>query len=256
MCKKNKYVSFVSDDDFLESVNHVFSTYERLKGHIDMVKMQRQIIDPFKMVFDMYSLKTGLDKWILNEKIRQDDKTVNNSIGEFHQILLGKVEGWIDLGIGDATQVDLKNDAENIFIEIKNKHNTVNKSSKDRVRDNLEAIAINYPTATAYYAYIITQKPSGENVWKYKEEKYPTNERIREIRGRAVYELVTGNPNALDEVWKALPLAITELSGDTFSLKKNHQSTSEVFLKYAFESYAVRREIIEKGYLTRILEDS
>ena len=74
------------------------------------------------------------------ELLRQSDKTINTKIGEFHQELLSKVNGWVDLGIGDETEVDLKKEDNSIFIELKNKYNTVNSSSTKTCREKLENI--------------------------------------------------------------------------------------------------------------------
>lgn len=241
----DKYLSFVSNEDLLECVEWVINGYSNCKNDLNMEKLQSQIIDPFKMVFDIYNYEYTANNWIFNEKIRQDDKTVNNTIGEFHQKLLGKVDGWIDLGIGDSTKVDLKNEDETKFIEIKNKHNTVNAGSKDKVRDNLETIVEKYREAKAYWAYIITKKKPEVAVWKYSN--YPVNDRIKVVNGRCVYQLVTGKPNALDEVWESLPVALN----DSLDIILDEKEKKELkwFFKYAFNNHE-RRNLLKKSWIT------
>src|SRR3989304_7308117 len=117
MCP-NRYVNFVSDEHFEKCVKHVCEKFE--KNDIpDDEELQENGIDPIKMTFDM--IKHGLifDEWKKKEKERQDDKSVNNTIGEFHQMLLGAVDGWTDLGIGDESHLDLKKNDGSVFIEIK-----------------------------------------------------------------------------------------------------------------------------------------
>ena len=98
---------------------------------------------------------------------RQQDKTINNKIGEFHQELLGKVDGWMDLGIGDETEIDLKKEDNTVFIELKNKYNTMNSSSEKTCREKLEKVIEKYPDATVYWAYVISKNYKSEDrIWK------------------------------------------------------------------------------------------
>ena len=89
----NKYVDFVSDEDFLDCVKWVCDAYPEDSSVINMDELKRNTIDPFKLVFDLINENMNIYDWIAHEKIRQHDKTINNRIGEFHQKLLGKVSG-------------------------------------------------------------------------------------------------------------------------------------------------------------------
>ena len=207
----NRYVQFVSDDHFLACVRRVCEAYPKASKRVDLEKLQRNTIDPFKMVFDILNSNSNVDDWVNGEAIRQNDKTLNNRIGEFHQKLLGGVEGWADLGTGDESKVDLKKIDNSIFIELNNKFNTVNSDSLDKVRDKLEEAIGKYPKAKGYWAYILDKKgASYDVVWEYKGK---TDPRIRKISGKKVYELVTGNPKALETVWLALPKSISDILG-------------------------------------------
>lgn len=206
---KNKYVSFVSDEHFLACVRYVCQGYPQAGKTFEVEQLQRNALDPFKMLFDITNQKITLDAWIASEKVRQADKTLNNRIGEFHQKLLSGVKGWTDLGTGDKTKVDLKRLDNSIFIELKNKFNTVNSDSLSKVREKLEKMARKYPNAIVYWAYILERGGSSiDEVWICNNRSNP---RIRCITGKKVYALVTGKPNALDEVWQALPRAIGDV---------------------------------------------
>ena len=208
----NDYVSFVSDKDFLECVQRVCEAYPAQVERSEIQFLKETSVDPFKMIFDMGNSGFGTRTWIKNEKIRQADKTVNNRIGDFHQRLLGKVKGWEDLGIGHITELDLRKKDNSVFIELKNKYNTMNSSSLSKCHDKLEKVLEKFPNATAYWAYIVSKDgSSGEKVWVYnRQEEHFSDDRLRVIWGKEVYELITENPNALEETWKALPLAINE----------------------------------------------
>ncbi|MEK6948246.1 MAG: Eco47II family restriction endonuclease [Nanoarchaeota archaeon] len=209
MHRKNKYVDFVSDEHFLKCVKCVCDAYPIKSGSIDMKRLRKNGIDIFKMLFDVVNSNISVDDWVKNEVIRQSDKSINNKVGEFHQKLLGGVKGWVDLGIGDDSKVDLKNNENTIFIELKNKFNTVNSDSLIKVRDKLVLAVKNNPKAIAYWAYI-TKKDgsSGEAIWNYKGDNNP---QIKCMWGARVYGLVTNDATSLEKTWKAIPQAINDL---------------------------------------------
>ena len=139
----NKYVEFVSDEDFLECVRKVVDSYQTLDENItptSILTESKNTIDEFKTIFDVCVNQISFDEWSKIELTRQQDKTINNKIGEFHQELLGKVNGWADLGVGDETEIDLKKEDNTVFIELKNKYNTMNSSSEKTCREKLEKV--------------------------------------------------------------------------------------------------------------------
>ena len=140
----NKYVDFVSDDVFLEEVKRVMDSYpdnaKEIPSAIDLLRNSEYGLDEFKIMFDLCMNDISFEEWVKAETIRQNGKSVENKMGEFHQRLLGRVEGWQDLGTGDNSHVDLKNDEGTIYIELKNKYNTINSGSGKTVRENLEKI--------------------------------------------------------------------------------------------------------------------
>lgn len=209
MFRKNKYLDFVSDSDFLKCVEHVCKGYTDAKDNLSVNDLKSNGLDPFKTIFDLINKRINFDVWLKNEEMRQADKTLNNRIGEFHQKLLGSVKNWVDLGVGDDSKVDLMKKDKSIFIELKNKFNTVNSDSLDKVRDKLEKAIMQNKNARAYWAFIISRdNSSGDRVWNKEGRKI--NERIRVIYGSKVYELVTGDKDALKKTWMALPIAIND----------------------------------------------
>jgi len=234
MPNKNKYVDFVSDSDFLECIKWVCDAYPEDVDEIDMKSLQKNTLDPFKMTFDMINNNISSDDWLKKEKIRQKDKSINNRIGDFHQKLFGKVKGWNDLGTGDSSKVDLKNDDETIFIELKNKENTVNSDSKDKVRDKLEKIIEGKKNVKAYWAYILSQKgDSGERIWKYHNKE---DNNLRVIWGKNVYELITGDKDAMDKVLSAIPIAIKDYLKSKYNLKENDSKRIRDVFNASFQS--------------------
>lgn len=233
----NKYVEFVSDEDFLECVKHVIDFYlsdEYQEEPMTVLKESKNGIDAIKTIFDITVKQIGFDGWANKEMERQQDKTINNKIGEFHQELLGKVEGWVDLGVGDETEIDLKKEDNTVFIELKNKHNTMNSSSTKTCHEKLENVIEQYPDATAYWAYIISRKYRSENrVWKYQGRE---DEKIRRISGDLLYEMITGDSNALEKVYEAIPKAIVDLLGEDYKLLPYDEKLMKEFQEFIYHN--------------------
>lgn len=225
----NKYVDFVTDEDFLECVKYVCDAYPKLESKVDMKKLKRNALDQIKLLFDTHNQEIDLIHWITGEKIRQTDKTISNKIGDFHQKLLGKVAGWEDLGRGDPLGIDLKKQDNSVFIELKNKHNTVKGENHKDVFDKLVRVLEQYPTATIYYAFIIPKRPSsGEKIWNPSRRE--PNPQIKEIWGSKIYEIVTGDKDALQKVIDAIPKAIKDITKTKHALsKKDEDIITEIF---------------------------
>ena len=105
-----KYVSFVSDEIFLEEVSKVVNDYttdeDLSKTPEEVLNNSNETIDQFKTLFDIYSNQFSLNEWINFEIPRQHDKTASNRVGDFHQNLLGRVDGWVNLGRGHHAMWD------------------------------------------------------------------------------------------------------------------------------------------------------
>jgi len=208
--------------------------YPSPDSEVDMEKLQKNTIDPFKIIFDCSFNNVEVDDWVKTEQIRQEDKTINNRIGDFHQKLLGGVKGWVDLGTGDDSHVDLKKEDNSIFIEIKNKFNTVNSSSLSSLQQKLEAIIKKYPKATGYWGFILSKRgDSGETILSANDR---TNPRIKKIWGSKFYELVTNDPNALSDTWKALPKAIKDIQSEARNFTGEDKKRLKYFFKSAFSN--------------------
>ena len=201
---KNKYVDFVSDEHFIKCIKHVCDAYDS-----DPKASWNNGRDPFKLIFDIMNNSSNFSDWENREAMRQADKTINNRIGEFHQKLLGGVDGWTDLGTGDETKLDLKKNDNTIFLELKNKFNTVNSDSSKAVWEKLEKNLESYPASTNYLAFLIEKNgTSGEKIWKYKTKSISN---IKKIWGYNVYALVTNKDDALKKTWDAMPIAINKI---------------------------------------------
>jgi len=227
----NTYVDFVTDEHFVGCVREAYGHYSAVSNN-DMKWLQRNGLDTFKMVFDMKYSRKGLEGWIKSETIRQIDKSNTNWIGNFHQRLLGGVAGWVNLGTGHATGVDLMKSDGSIYIELKNKHDTTKGSDLKHYFDQLKKIVDDHDGSVAYFAFITPKSGnSGNKVWKMKGKT--TDDRVRKIWGTKVYELITGDENALSKTWDALPDAINGAMNLNHSFSQTDLKKMNEFFKYA-----------------------
>jgi hypothetical protein len=227
----NRYVDFISDSHFEKCVKHVVSAYNE-EIILEDKQLQKNGIDTIKMTFDMLCEENNFKKWKVKESTRQKDKTVNNAIGEFHQMLLGGVDGWTDLGSGDITKLDLKKNDNSIFMELKNKDNTVNGDSGTKVREKL-LVQIKKHNALGYFAYLVPKNGKSQEL-DWKSRKLENHKNLRRLSGAKVYEIITGKPNALEQVWMALPLVLKDIYQIENILSENEKLEFEKWFKFAY----------------------
>ena len=229
-----KLIFKLSDRTDAEKVVEAYQSLDENVTPTSILKESKNTIDEFKTIFDVCVNQISFDEWLKFELTRQQDKTINNKIGEFHQELLGKVEGWVDLGIGDETEIDLKKEDNTVFIELKNKYNTMNSSSEKTCREKLEKVIEKYPDATAYWAYVISKNYKSEDrIWKYQQRE---DERIRRISGDRLYTMVTGDPKALEKTFNAIPKAIVEILGEEYKLTEEDEELQVEYNNIIFKN--------------------
>ena len=240
----NRYVTFVSDEIFLEEVEKVVDAYatdeDLSKTPWEVLSNSSETIDQFKTLFDIYSNRFNLNDWKNFEIPRQHDKKASNRIGDFHQNLLGRVDGWVNLGRGHPTGMDLKKEDDTIWMELKNKYNTMNSSSLRDTRFKCEELAEKYPNAKVYWAYIVSQNyESFDKTWVYRDNKenvvHEINDNIRNIAGRNVYTLVTGDETAFEQLFNALPKAINDIKKSKYNLTPKDQVIFEEYKQQIFK---------------------
>lgn len=232
----NKYVDFVSDKYFEKCVKYVCDAYANFFVNIDKDKLQSNGIDPIKMTFDIRKIDGSFNSWLIREKLRQDDKTAGMAIGQFHQMLLGGVDGWKDLMTGDGTHLDLQKEDNTIWMELKNKENTVNSASQHKMRERLEDVSETHPNCKCYWAYVVALNGKSENKiwWPYTNAK-EKNENIRKLSGDKIYDVVTGSSGNLKKTLDALQKVIPIVCADSKKIKNEDIKQINTWFKDAFE---------------------
>ncbi len=234
------FLSWISDDKLVPIISGLLLKAQEAQNKAS-AKFGKNVIDPFSAIFEMSGFGLSLDLWLKSESTRQAQKTLQNHIGEFHQNILGSCSGWENMKTGNV--IDLVSKQHKIVAEIKNKYNTISGGKLSDLYYSLEHLVMPktsiYKDYTAYYVSIIPKNPERFNKAfvpsdKEKGEKCPQNDKVREIDGASFYHLVTGVPDALEQLFNILP-EIISLSSD-YNYKKEEFEQLKEFFNQAFGS--------------------
>jgi len=204
---KNKYVSYVADEHLISCVSNLHKAYLKAKNNITKRNFYSNKVDTIKLTFDAKFNDIDEENLIQSEILRQIDKSINNSIGTFHEQILGGIEGF---EIGNLSGFDIKANDDTLFADIKNKHNTMNSSSAESLFQKLKVYADTYKKADCYWVQILA-KGSFNELWKGEiNGKEYSHSRVFKISGDQFYALLSGKEDALLQLYKALPKAIKD----------------------------------------------
>lgn len=204
----NKYLSFISDENLIRAVEKLHDTYLKTQKEMTLKQFYENKIDPIKILFDMEFLGHSIEDIVNLEIIRKNDKSISNAIGDFHETLLGSIKGFKKYPVGFG--YDIKADDDSIYIDLKNKHNTVKGSNLPDLYNELVSYIESSSNidAKAYYAQIIAKKSIHEN-WKIinKNLQHP---KVYKISADQLYKLLTGVEDAFKQVCVVLPDVIRD----------------------------------------------
>jgi len=204
---KNKYVNFISDKHLLSCVGNLHKAYLKAKNNITKENFYNNKVDTVKLTFDSKFNNIDEESLIQSEILRQIDKSINNSIGTFHEQILGGITGY---EIGKLSGFDIKAADDTLFADIKNKHNTMNSSSAEALFQKLSRYANDYKKAKCYWVQILARDSFCE-LWKGEiNGKEYSHSRVYKISGDQFYALLSGQQNSLFQLYRVLPVAIKD----------------------------------------------
>lgn len=232
------YLDWISDEALISCVDHLLNKAKKASSD-SVKKFNKNVIDPFSALFQISGFDMTHDTWKQSEVARQAQKTLQNHIGDFHQNVLGSIEGWENKGVGSV--IDLVNTEQKIIAEVKNKYNTLSGGQLANLYKSLDGLispkSSIYHGYTAYYVAIIPKKsersdkpftPSNRE----KGARETANEKIRQIDGASFYALVTGSETALSELFQILPSIIQKVSNKEIS-----QEDSVILVNYFKDAF-------------------
>lgn len=225
-------LKFVSEKEFTEHVKATIEKYGEKLESFDVKRFNKNIIDPIKLIFDKTVYHSTWEEIVGSEIFRQRDKANNNDIGYFHQRMFqyinncrvpenGEEGGWdviyqnkegIILPDGDVVH--------NIYVEMKNKHNTMNSASAGKTYIKMQNQLLKDDDCACFLVEAIAQK--SQNIkWETTVDKNKvSHRRIRRVSLDQFYALVTGEEDAFYQMCMVLPDVIEKVvnSGDEINV--------------------------------------
>lgn len=237
----NKYVNFISDEHLMECIQNLHASYRKAKNNISKKNFYANKIDTVKLTFDAKFNNIDEKDLIHSEILRQIDKSINNSIGTFHEQILGGIEGY---EVGNLSGFDIKAIDNTLFADIKNKHNTMNSSSAEALFQKLARFADDHKQAKCYWVQILAKGSFSEHWTGEINGKEYSHSRVFKISGDRFYALLSGQEDAFFQLCKALPRAIDDFLQSTVrneSIKEN-----SAFDEIDTEAEKSRRTILDQ----------
>lgn len=223
----NKYLDFISDEHLLNCVANLHKSYLRAKNNVSKKSFYSNKVDTIKLTFDSKFNDIDEEDLIQSEILRQIDKSINNSIGTFHEQVLGGIKGF---EVGKLSGFDIKANDNTLFADIKNKHNTMNSSSSEALFQKLARYADDYKKAKCYWVQILAKNSFHEH-WKGEiNGKEYSHSRVFKISGDQFYSLLSGQDDALFKLYKVLPIVIDDylMSSKSENIEKENSALDEV----------------------------
>lgn len=215
----NWTITFLSEEDFIKHIQNTVNHYGKKLIPYDVKKFNSNIIDPIKMVFDKAVYGQTWDQIITSEIFRQRDKSNTNDIGYFHQEIFkyikgcyvppnGKDGGW-DVIVDCPTGYFIDNtntvQVHKIYVEMKNKHNTMNDSATAKTYMKMQNQLLKNDDCVCFLVEAIAKRHQNI-IWTPKVDKVKySNKYIRRVSIDVFYEITTGVPDAFYQICMALP---------------------------------------------------
>jgi hypothetical protein len=203
---KNKYVDFISDEHFLDCVGNLHTSYLKAKNNITKKNFYSNKVDTIKLTFDAKFNDIDEESLIQAEILRQIDKSINNSIGTFHEQILGGINGF---EIGNLSGFDIKAKDDTLFAIFK--FTEIPKNIEDSIFEKLTKDARIFKKAK-FYLVDFTIDSNYFEKWILGNEEYKVSHKnVIKISGQSFYDLVTKTNDSQKMVYKSLNSIIDEI---------------------------------------------
>ena len=242
----NKYLSFISDEHLLSCIENLHNSYLKAKANVSKTKFYKNKIDTIKLTFDAKFNDLDEETLIKTEINRQIDKSINNSIGTFHEQILGGISGF---EMGNLSGFDIKATDDTLFADIKNKHNTMNSSSAESLFQKLAKYADTHKQSKCYWVQVLAKNSFNEKWFGEINGKEYSHSRVYKISGDQFYKLLSGKDNALFELYQVLPKAISDyLSKQESESVKANSALEEISISSKESKRSILDEITFENY--------
>lgn len=241
---ENYSIDFISEENLKSHIRETIEKYQSNVSNTNLKKFNRNIIDPIKLLFDqkVYMLS---DEELVNQEVRrQQDKSNSNAIGYFHQNLFKYIENCevpnqgFDVIFNDDT-----------YIEMKNKHNTMNAASSQKTYIKFQHKILEDDEAKCYLVEVIAKK--SQNIkWKISlDGRMVSHKNIRRLSIDKFLEEVTGDSESFKKLCEVIPVLMSEVleeQNSTLELSDNllneirevDENIIDAFMKISFNEYS------------------
>lgn len=212
-------MDFISQGDFYTHVKNTVESYRSGMRSFDIGIFNSNTVDPIKLILDKSIYQKDWKTIVADEVLRQRDKGNNNSIGYFHQNIFRYIDncevphaGWDviyrnpnGINIGDGTKVST------IYVEMKNKHNTMNSASAARTYTKAQRQLLEDDDSACFLVEAIAKR--SQNIpWSVSVDgQRKSHKLIRRVSIDQFFKIVTGDDLAFWKVCQALPGTIDEV---------------------------------------------
>lgn len=206
--RHNYNLGFITDEALYR---HVKDTVMHYRLNINLQEFNKNIVDPIKMTFDAKVFNRTLESLVQDECMRQIDKTNNNTIGYFHQNFFKFApEGW-EVPANGVTGFDVQNPNLHIYVEMKNKHNTMNASASKDTYIKMQNKILEDDQAVCMLVEVIARKSQNDK-WRITiKNRKMAHERIRRVSIDKFYGIVFGEDDAFMRLCQILPIVLDDV---------------------------------------------
>ena len=237
-------LTFITEEEFLHHVQATIEKYGEKLNSFDLKRFNKNIVDPIKLIFDKTVYRLSWDEIVSNEIFRQRDKSNNNDIGYFHQRIFQYIEncevpntGWDvihrnpnGIEVADGTKV------KTVFVEMKNKHNTMNSASAGKTFIKMQAQLLEDDDCACFLVEAIAQK--SQNIkWETTVDKKKVGHKlIRRVSLDKFYAIVTGQEDAFYQMCMVLPSVIQKAVDNLETVEVPNDTVMDELKKIAIEN--------------------
>lgn len=216
-------LSFISEKDFTNHVKDTIDKYGEKLESFDIVRFNKNIVDPIKMIFDKTVYQTSWDEIVGNEIFRQRDKSNNNDIGYFHQRIFqyinnchvpdnGTEGGWdVIFQVPEGITLPEGDIVHTVYVEMKNKHNTMNSAAAGKTYIKMQSQLLDDDDCACFLVEAIAKKSQNIKWSTTVYGKSVSHKKIRRVSLDQFYALVTGQEDAFYKMCMVLPKVIEKV---------------------------------------------
>lgn len=216
-------LSFISEKDFINHVKDTIDKYGEKLESFDIVRFNKNIVDPIKMIFDKTVYQTSWDEIVGNEIFRQRDKSNNNDIGYFHQRIFqyinnchvpdnGTEGGWdVIFQVPEGITLPEGDVVHTVYVEMKNKHNTMNSAAAGKTYIKMQSQLLDDDDCACFLVEAIAKKSQNIKWSTTVDGKSVSHKKIRRVSLDRFYALVTGQEDAFFRMCMVLPRVIEKV---------------------------------------------